>query len=123
MESHRFERVSETIRQEVTELINFELDDPRLSSVSVTNVVLSSDGRSASVQVYSPDDETSQRRLLSALHRTSSYLRSRLALRLGLRRIPELHFAIDSHPNSESRVDILLKRAKKLRSSAENTPK
>ncbi len=123
MESHRFERVSEAIRQEVTELINFELDDPRLSSVSVTNVILSSGGRSASVQIHSPDDETSQRRVLAALHHASSYLRSRLALRLSLRRTPELHFSIDTHPDSESRVDILLKRAKKLKSSRENTPK
>ena len=123
MESHRFERVSEAIRQEVTELITFELDDPRLSTVSVTNVVLSPDGRSASVQIHGPDDEVGQRQALSALNHASSYLRSRLALRLSLRRIPELHFAIDAHPDSESRVDILLKRAKKLRSSGENTPK
>lgn len=123
MESHRLERVSEALRQEVTELIAFELDDPRLSSVDVTNVVLSPDGRSACVQVYAPGDETRQRRLVHALDRASGYLRSRLAQRLQLRRIPELHFAIDLHPDSESRVDILLKRAKKLRSPGENAPK
>jgi ribosome-binding factor A len=123
MESHRFERVGEALRQELTELIAFELDDPRLSSVDVTNIIVSPGGRSASVQIHVPGDQVSQRRALSALSHASSYLRSRLALRLQLRRIPELHFAIDTHPDSESRVDILLKRAKKLKSFGENAPK
>jgi len=43
-------------------------------------------------------------------------LRRELAARLSLRHVPELHFNQDRHPDAESRVDFLLKRAKRLRS-------
>jgi ribosome-binding factor A len=30
-----------------------------------------------------------------------------------LRRIPELHFVVDSHPDADSRIDFLLRRARR----------
>ena len=36
-----------------------------------------------------------------------------LAARLALRHVPELHFEQDRHPDVESRIELLLKRARK----------
>ena len=51
MEEHRARRVSEAVKEELAELIGFEMDDPRLATVNVTNAEVSSDMRTAHVKV------------------------------------------------------------------------
>jgi len=43
----RPERLAETLREEISEVVGFELDDPRLVSVTVTDVVVADDLRDA----------------------------------------------------------------------------
>jgi ribosome-binding factor A len=57
---------------------------------------------------------------MAALEHARHYLRHELASRLSLRHVPELHFDQDRNPDVESRIDFLLKRAKKSRGRAEN---
>ena len=122
MDERRVQRVSEALREELSELIGFELCDPRLAGVDVTEVRVSSDSRHAHVRVGLNGNEQEQRDALSALDHARYYLRHQLARRLQLRRIPELHFAADQWIGAEGRIELLLKRAKKKRGSAENQP-
>ena len=48
---HRVERISEALREELTELIGFELSDPRMGSATVTEVQISPDKRHAFVRI------------------------------------------------------------------------
>ena len=120
MDEHRVERVSELLREELYEIVGFELDDPRLGGVSVTDVEVSSDSRHARVKVSLEGDEREQKRALAALDHARHYLRQELAHRLKLRKVPELHFDPDPWADAPARVELLLKRAKKKRGSAEN---
>lgn len=122
MDEHRSLRVSEAVREEISEIIGFELSDPRLLSVDVTGVSVSPDSRHALVKVALAGDEKEQRAAMAALQNASKYLRHELASRLQLRKIPELHFEQDHCPDAATRVEILLKRAKKKRAPAENQP-
>ena len=122
MDERRILRVSEAVREELAELIGFEMDDPRLVPVDVTEVEVSPDSRYAHVKVAVRGDERVQKESLAALDRASDYLRRELARRLQLRRVPELHFDRDRNPDVDSRIDFLLKRAKKSRGRAENRP-
>jgi len=111
MDEHRTQRVSEAVREELAELIGFEMDDPRLSSVSVTSAEVSPDMRHAHVKVAV---ETSRERaVLAGLEHAKSFLKHELAARLNLRHMPDLHFAVDSHPDADSRIEFLLRRAKR----------
>jgi ribosome-binding factor A len=111
MDEHRAQRVSEAVREELAELIGFELEDPRLSSVTVTSAEVSPDMRHAHVKVAV---ETSRERaVLAGLEHAKSFLKHELAARLNLRRMPDLHFAVDSHPDADSRIEFLLRRAKR----------
>jgi len=112
----------EAVREELAELIGFELEDPRVRSVTVTDVELSPDSRHARVKVAVTGEEEEQRRALAALDHARNYLRHELAGRLNLRRIPELHFAADRWAEVDGRIDLLLKRAKKTRGRNENQP-
>jgi ribosome-binding factor A len=122
MDQHRAARVSETVREELAEIISFELQDPRLTIVDVTDVRVAPDLRHAQVCVALSGEDQEQRAALAALDHARHYLRHELARRLNLRKIPELHFAPDPAPNADERLEVLLKRAKKFRRPTENQP-
>jgi|ERR1039458_1905310 ribosome-binding factor A len=115
MDERRTLRVSETVREELTAIVTFEMDDPRLLDVQVTDVQVSPDSRYATVKVAALGDERSQNQAIAALTGASGFLRRELASRLQLRHVPELHFEKDKNPDAMGRVDILLRRAKKSR--------
>jgi ribosome-binding factor A len=113
MEEHRARRVSEAVKEELAELIGFEMDDPRLATINVTSAEVSPDMRIAHVKISM--DAGVEKKALAALEHAKGFLKHELASRLNLRRIPELHFSADSHPDAESRIEFLLRRAKRGR--------
>ncbi len=106
--AHRIERVNSLIRQEISELLQQEVKDPRLDHtfVTVTEVTTSSDLKYSKVFVSSISTEEEKRNVLSALASASSFLRRELSRRLKLRYTPELVFQWD---NSLERGDHVLK--------------
>jgi ribosome-binding factor A len=116
MDERRTSRVSEALREELSEIIGFETEDPRLLAVDVTEVHVSQDGRHANVRVGIRGGEKEQDASMAALEHAAGFLRHELATRLILRHVPELHFMRDKNLDVESRIDFLLKRAKKSRS-------
>jgi ribosome-binding factor A len=122
MDERRTLRVSEAVREELTEIVGFEMDDPRLAGVDVTEVHVSPDSRHATVKIAARGDQRQQNEALKALEHAGSYLRRELASRLQLRHVPELHFERDKNPDVDSRIDFLLRRAKKTRGRDEKQP-
>lgn len=120
VDERRALRVSEAVREELSAIIGFESDDPRLLPVEITEVHVSADGRHASIRVAIRGSERDQHQSLAALDHARHYLRRELASRLSLHHVPELHFEQDRDPDVESRIDFLLKRAKKSRGRTEN---
>ena len=57
MDEHRVRRVSEAVKEELSEIIGFEMSDPRLTAVDVTEVHVSPDSRHALVKVEVSGDE------------------------------------------------------------------
>ena len=94
--SRRTERLNHLLRQEITELLQREAKDPRLSvMVSVTHVSVSPDMHHAKVFVSVMGTEEEKKGLLAGLHAASGFLRHELASRLKLRYTPDLSFAYD----------------------------
>jgi ribosome-binding factor A len=122
MDERRTLRVSEAVREELSEIIGFEMSDPRVLEVAVTEVQVSPDGRHANIKVAVRGDERRQRESLAALDHARHFLRHELGARLSLRLVPELHFERDRNPDADSRIEFLIKRAKKSRGRSENQP-
>jgi len=122
MDERRVLRVAEAVREEIAEIVAFELDDPRLADVAVTDVHVSPDGRYARIRVALSGDERQQRDALAALDHARHYLRHELAARLSLRLVPELHFDQDRNADADNRIETLLQRAKKSRGRGGNQP-
>ncbi|MGP0073588.1 MAG: 30S ribosome-binding factor RbfA [Bryobacteraceae bacterium] len=111
---HRTERISEALREELTELISYELSDPRVASATVTSLDVTPDKRHALVRIR-VDEGADTKQTIAALDHAAPYLRREVARRLELFRVPELHFEADIATEIGPRVDQLLKRMKKGR--------
>lgn len=105
---HRIERFTDTLREEIAQIVGYELKDPRLNTVTVTDVRLSSDKRAARVYVTVSGDEEEHKSALSALKHAAPYVRKQLGLSLNLPRTPEIHFVRDRIEEEGERVDQLL---------------
>jgi ribosome-binding factor A len=94
--AHRIERVNNLIRREISELIQYEIRDPRLESfVTVTEVSTSADLKYAKIFVSSMSGKQDEKNILEVLNSATGYLRTELASKIRIRRIPELSFQWD----------------------------
>jgi ribosome-binding factor A len=105
---HRSERTADTLKEEIAQIVGYELEDPRLTSVTVTDVRLSADKRAARVYVTVAGDEAEHKSALAALKHAAPYVRKQLGLALKLPRTPEIYFVRDRVEEEGERVDQLL---------------
>ncbi len=108
MTTRRQQRVAEQIRHEISQIIEHELDDPRLEMISITDVTISSDLHSANVYASSLPGEAVRDDVLAGLEHARGYLRHGLAERLKLRVVPELHFHWDKSLETGDRISRLI---------------
>ena len=112
--NHRHERVGEEIAHEINAMLAGELKDPRLEGmVVVSEVRVQPDMKHARVFVSMRGSAKEQADAIKALEHASGFIRSELIERLQLRRLPELHFALDLSQEHVERIEQLLKDMKK----------
>jgi ribosome-binding factor A len=105
MTSYRTEQVGAQVRQEIMEIIRRELKDPRIGFVSITEVRMSPDLRSARVRISVLGDAEQQQESLEGLNSAKGLIRHELGRRLeNLRFSPILIFELD--PSIEYSVHI-----------------
>ena len=105
---NRPERIAETLREEIAQIVGYELEDPRLTMVTVTEVRVANDLRDASIYVTVQGDEREHDVALRALRHAAPYVRKQLGFSLNLRHTPVLHFVRDTVEEKAERVDTLL---------------
>jgi ribosome-binding factor A len=111
----RPERIADVLREEIAQIVGYELSDPRLTMVTVTDVRLSENLRDARVYVTVAGDENEIREALAALRHASPYIRKQVGFSLSLRHTPEIHFVRDTVEEKGSRVDQLLQEIERDR--------
>ena len=104
----RPEQLAELIREEVSQIVGYELDDPRVEGVTVTDVRVSENLRDASVYVTAAGSEGDKLAAMKALQHAAPYVRRQLSILLNLKYTPELHFVRDTVEESATRVEALL---------------
>jgi len=107
--AHRIERVNSIIREEISELLQRQVKDPRLGDfIAVTEVTTSPDLKYAKVFVSQYGNEGEKQKVLSGLASASGFFRSALAKRLKMRHVPELHFHWDDSIEHGDRISQLI---------------
>ena len=109
MASRRVERVSDLIKQQVSNIISNDLKDPRVGFVTVTSVDLSRDLRHAKVYISVMGSDEDRERTMEALNRASGFMRTSLGNRIRIRHIPELLFRYDDSYEYAARIAVVMK--------------
>jgi ribosome-binding factor A len=107
---HRHERLQDELRRLTAGILATQSHDPRLAMISVTRVRLSPDLSLARIYVSSLGGEERTREALQALKGARGFLRSTLASRMRIRRVPHLEFHCDTSLSEAARIDELLER-------------
>jgi ribosome-binding factor A len=120
----RLERVNQLIREEISHLVHRELKDPRLGFVTITEVDVAKDLRTAKVFVSVLGSEAEWRASLSALEHARGFMRNWLAPRLRMRSIPHLTFHPDRSMAHAAHIQTLLEelRATEERGAGDTDP-
>jgi len=98
----RQQKITHLIRNELHEVLQREVKDPRLRSLTITNVYLKPDLKTAEVSVckfiegtpHEPSQEE-KARLMTGLKSAEHYIYEQLKRRLCLRVIPSIRFKYD----------------------------
>ncbi len=109
--ANRQERIASIIRKNVTEIIQFEIRDPHLGFVSIPEVRVSKDFSYADVYV-SFINEADEKPSMEVLNKAKGYIRTELASKLDIRRVPEIRFKVDDGWKKEARIEEILKNTK-----------
>jgi len=91
----RVAKLEEAFKQEISQLIQRELKDPRIGFTSVTRVTITGDLRLATVYVSVLGSEPEKKSTLEGLTRATGFIRSELSRRIRMRHTPELTFCLD----------------------------
>ncbi len=110
--SYKKEKFAERIQNEVNSILRYELNDKRLTFVSVTKVELSADFSQAEIYWDSFDREK-RGDCKAALEAVSPKIRSLLAAKLAVRHTPSLEFLYDSQYEDEGTISAILANEKK----------
>ncbi|MDQ2652166.1 MAG: 30S ribosome-binding factor RbfA [Chloroflexota bacterium] len=93
--TRRTQQMGEFLREEVTDIIRTELDDPRLGFWTITHVEVSQEIRSARIFVSVLGTEQERTDTLKALRGAAGFIRTHLKPRMRTRIIPDLDFRDD----------------------------
>ena len=109
MAHRRTAQVADLVKQEVSQIIQHEMKDPRIGFVTVTSVEVSIDLRHARVYFSVLGSEADQEASLEGLERAKGYIRTQLGRRITLRHIPELLFRYDESFDYAQRISNVMR--------------
>ena len=114
----RSARVSDQMKHELAEILMRKIKDPRVRSVTVTDVVVTDDLRNAKIFIssYDVDRESSLKGLQSA----AAFIRSELGKRMRLKFMPEIIFRYDDTVERGANIMELLHQIEKERKDDHN---
>lgn len=118
----RARRVADRVFRELAVILQREASDPRLSSVTVTDVEVDRELAYATVYVSTLNlgEQDRAEEVLNALSGAAGFLRSQLAKRIQMRAFPKLRFRWDPSPDRGARIDELLDDLQREEDEAES---
>ena len=104
----RVKRIADRIFQDFSEMLLYELHDPRLVGVNVTDVSVDRELSYADIYVSALEGHERSKEILAGLKSASGFIRSRLAKSLQLRSFPNVRFHWDVTPENADHIEKLL---------------
>jgi ribosome-binding factor A len=109
----RHRRIEGELQRSLSELVSREVKDPRVGSITITEVKIAADMSTARVFFTPFASKHSPEEVLEGLTRASGFLRGEVGRRLGLRHAPKLEFEFDDSFEKAAKLNELIDRAPK----------
>lgn len=106
--SQRLERLSDNLRAEISSILQRDMKDPRVRLATVSEVRVSRDLSHAQVLVSVLGSDEDREKCIETLVSARGFVRSRLAEKVRLRTVPELHFELDRGAEHSERINAIL---------------
>ena len=103
----RARRIADRIRQELAEILLYEITDPRLAGTTVTDVTVDRELAYAKIYVSALEGSERSEEILAGLSHAASFFRYHLSQRIELRSFPQLRFIWDPTAERAERIESL----------------
>jgi ribosome-binding factor A len=107
--AHRIDKLEHLIKEEVSMIFLYKLQDPSLGLLTVTNVRLSPDLKIAKIYI-SVFEKEKRESVLEKIRDKTGFIRTELAHRIRIKFIPELKFFIDDTLDYVEKIEGLIKK-------------
>jgi ribosome-binding factor A len=104
----RAKRIADRIQEEISEMLIFDIKDPRVSNAYITDVTVDRELAFADIYIYSTSGSEAADDVLAGFKHASGFLRSKLASRIELRTFPRLRFHWDPTPERAEHIEQLI---------------
>jgi ribosome-binding factor A len=109
----RHRRIESELQRVLSELVSREVKDPRVGSVTITEVKIAKDMSAAHIFFTPFASKHTPEQVLEGLTRASGFLRGEAGRRLGLRHAPKLEFEFDDSFEKAAKLTALIDKAPK----------
>lgn len=109
--SIRNQRINAIFAREINHILTFEIKNPDINLVSVSEVKVSNDLSIAKVFVSLLNKETIGS-TMQALNNSKGFIKTNLAKKLNIRKIPELNFIYDDTLDKAKRIEDIINKHK-----------
>lgn len=101
------QKIQALIARNVKDIVSYEIKNENIGFMTITDVEVSSDHSYCKIYVSFLNNAKSS---LETLNRAKGYVRSRLAKKVNLRRVPEISFVLDDTFEKQQRLESLIKK-------------
>lgn len=108
----RTDRLSSLLRKEISNIVQFELNDPKIGFATVSEVSVAPDLSEARVYVSFLGKGYMKRDGIEALKRSKGYIKTQLAHRIQIRKIPDLIFVEDDTLDRAQHIEDIINKNK-----------
>jgi ribosome-binding factor A len=106
--SVKIDRLNNMFVEEISKILHQEIKDRDINFVTVTEARITNDLSFAKVYITTLDNDRDK--VLKALNKASSYIRTLLCDRVNIRKMPELHFVYDESIEYGKKIEYIIER-------------
>ncbi len=106
--SVKIDRLNNMFVEEISKIIHEEIKDKNIGFVTVTDARITNDLSFAKIYVTTLNENRDK--VLSALNKASSFIRTLLCDRVNIRKMPEIHFVYDESIEYGKKIEDIIER-------------
>ena len=106
--SVKIDRLNNMFVEEISKIIHQEIKDRDINFVTITEARITNDLSFAKIYITTMDND--REKVLKALNKASSYIRTMLCDRVKIRKMPEIHFVYDESIEYGKKIEDIIER-------------